>query len=83
MTGTSGDHVLKDASALWQKLSKAGLSVETKSGRDGYDVALVAEIRNSLFPGSTRSLERELKDAGTSTETFLEAFFRAAQPFSM
>lgn len=74
---------IKDATLLWQALRQAGLSTRTKSGRAGYDAALVADIREVLFPGSPRSLERDLKKAGTSAQQFLEAFFRAAQPFAM
>lgn len=83
MAASSRGITVRDASGLWQELCKSGLSPKTKSGRDGYDVALAAELRESLFPGSARSLERELKDAATTTEAFLEAFFRAVQPFSM
>jgi hypothetical protein len=83
MAGGVGAKTLTDASALWQELRKSGVSIQTKSGRDGYDAALVAEIKCALFPGSSRSLERELKEVGTTTEAFLEVFFRAIQPFSM
>lgn len=79
MTGV----IAQDAYTLWQELCRSGLSVKTKSGRDGYDTALVAEIRDGLFPGSIHPLKRELKDTGATTEAFLEVFFRAVQPFSM
>jgi hypothetical protein len=75
--------IVKSGISLWQELLQSGLTPKTKSVRNGYDAALVVELRDSLFPGSIRQLEQELMDAQTTTEEFLAAFFQVMQPFSM
>jgi hypothetical protein len=50
-----------------------------------YDVGLVDDLRDALFPGSDATLEYLLKwaDPPISAETLLRAFLKAVQPFSM
>lgn len=73
---------LENGLQIWVALVRSGLEETRKNHLPGYDVELVAKLKEGLYPHTTRSLERELRAAPPSAEAFLEVFFGALKPFS-
>jgi hypothetical protein len=90
--------IYENAQDLWPALiDQAGLDVKDNAAwwrryriprienQDSYDSGLLYDLRASLFPGATGSLQSLLKAAAPplSAEKLLRAFFATLRPFSM